>query len=62
MRTKTNFTPKPKRKSQGLLNFSLFQRPAYCETETISEKSNSTAVLLGYTFGKQILTIQKKQN
>ena len=38
MRTKTNFTPKPKRKSQRLLNFSLFERPAYCETETISEK------------------------
>ena len=63
MRTKTNFTPKPKGKSQRLLNFSLFQRPAYCETKTISEKkSNSTAVLLGYTFGKQILMIQKKQN
>ena len=61
MRTKTNFTPKPKRKSQRLLNFSLFERPAYCETY-FRKKSNSTAVLLGYTFGKQILTIQKKQN
>ena len=41
MRTKTNFTPKPKRKSQRLLNFSLFERPAYCETETIFEKNQT---------------------
>ena len=54
MRTKTNFTPKPKRKSQRLLNFSLFERPAYCETETISEKnSNSIAVILGYTLANK---------
>ena len=62
MRTKTNFTPKPKRKSQRLLNFSLFERPAYCETDNFPKKSNSIALLLGYTFGKQILTIPKKRN
>ena len=32
------------------------------DRDNFRKKSNSTAVLLGYTFGKQILTIQKKQN
>ena len=32
------------------------------DRDNFRKKSNSTAVLLGYTFGKQILTIQKKKN
>ena len=32
------------------------------DRDNFRKKSNSIAVLLGYTFGKQILTIPKKQN